>query len=485
MTPIDTIVAPATPPGRSALAIVRIDGPGATSLLAALTREAPPPVRHAALVKLFSVVSSQLSAASGDEPQTTDNRQPTTLPPDQLSAASGDEPQTTDNRQPTTLLDECIAVRYESPHSFTGNDLVELTLHGNPLLVTRVIEECVRLGARMAEPGEFTERAVLNGKMDLVQAESIADLINARTTLQAKLSLSNLEGTLSRKAAGVRQTLLEVISRLEAALDFSEEGYEFITRDEVRMRLESVLRELKSMAGTYERGRATVTGLSAVILGRPNAGKSTLLNRLVGSDRAIVTPIPGTTRDIVRETIEIGGLPVTLADTAGLRETQDVVEGLGVQRAREAAGAADIILYLVDGVEGMTPEDEAELAAHPNAEVVFTKADLNSQPPTADRQPLSISAVFDHGIDELLAKLDELVRQRYAAPEGALVNERQSQAVSEAIDALNAALASGELDEQMILVDLNRAANALGALMGAITREDVFAEIFGKFCIGK
>ena len=430
MIPIDTIVAPATPPGRSALAIVRIDGPRSNSILGDLSQSSLPPVRHAALTQLAGI-------------------------------------------------DECIAIRYEAPHSFTGNDLVELTLHGNPLLVERVIEECVRLGARMAEPGEFTERAVLNGKLDLVQAESIADLINARTELQAKLSLSNLEGTLSRKAAGVRQTLLEVISRLEAALDFAEEGYDFITRDEVRARLEDTLREVEAMADTYRRGRATRTGLSAVILGRPNAGKSTLLNRLVGSDRAIVTPIPGTTRDIVRETIEIGGLPVTLADTAGLRETTDLVEDLGIQRAREAARSADIILYLVDATVGLTAEDEGELSTLGNVEVVYTKADL------AEAPRVSISAVSDRGIDLLLSRLDELVRQRYAPPEGALVNERQRHAVAECAEALKAALASVELDEQMILVDLYRAANALGLLTGAITREDVLSEIFGKFCIGK
>ena len=457
MIPTDTIVAPATAPGRSALAIGRIDGPITSSILVSLTRSVPPPVRHATLVKLFSVVGCPLPVPSGEESQTTDNRQPTTA----------------------ESIDEAIAVRYEAPHSFTGNDLVELTLHGNPLLVGRVIEECVRLGARMAEPGEFTERAVLNGKMDLVQAESIADLINARTALQARLSLSNLEGTLSRKAGAVRQTLLEVISRLEAALDFSEEGYEFITRDEVRARVEAALREIAAVGETYRRGRATRAGLSAVIVGRPNAGKSTLLNRLVGSDRAIVTPIPGTTRDIVRETIEIGGLPVTLADTAGLRQSSDMVEGIGIERAREAARTADIILYLVDGTTGVTAEDEAELAGLENVELVYTKADL------AERTGLSISAVSDRGIDELLGRLDELVRDRYAAPEGALVNERQRQAVAECEEALRAALDSTALDEQMILVDLYRAASALGVLTGAITREDVLTEIFGKFCIGK
>ncbi len=443
MIELDTIVAPATPPGRSALAIVRIDGPKSNSILMSLSGGALPPVRHAALAHLHD-------------------------PP-------------TANRQPPTPIDECIAVRYEAPHSFTGNDLVELTLHGNPLLVERVIEACLALGARMAEPGEFTERAVLNGKLDLVQAESIADLINARTTLQARLSLSNLEGMLSRKAAAIRQTLLEVISRLEAALDFSEEGYEFITRPEVRARIDAALVDVAAMRETYRRGRATRAGLSAVILGRPNAGKSTLLNRLVGSDRAIVTPIPGTTRDIVRETIEIGGLPVTLADTAGLRESADLVEGIGIERAREAARTADIVLYLVDGVTGLTEEDRAELAGLTNVQLVYTKADL------ALREGLSISAVSDRGIDELFTKLDELVREVYVAPEGALVNERQRVAVAECEAGL---LAAGDaldqgLDEQMIVVDLTRSANALGVLTGVVTRDDVLAEIFGKFCIGK
>jgi len=427
---LDTIVAPATPLGRSALAIVRIDGPRANGILSSLASTLPP-VRHAALVRL--------------------------------------------------PFDECIAVRYEAPHSFTGNDLVELTLHGNPLLVEQVIATCVELGARMAEPGEFTERAVLNGKMDLVQAESIADLINARTALQAKLSLSNLEGVLSRKAGAIRQTLLEVISRLEAALDFTEEGYEFITCSEATARLSAALADASALADTYQRGRATTAGLNLVILGRPNAGKSTLLNRLVGSDRAIVTPIPGTTRDIVRETIEIGGLPVTLADTAGLRESADLVEGIGIERAREAARTADVILYLMDATAGVTPEDRAELDRFPDALIVWTKADL------ALRDGLSISAVTDRGIPELMSQLDELVRSRFASPEGALVNERQRQAVAECQAALRIALdslASG-VDEQMILVDLYRAANALGALTGAITRDDILSEIFGKFCIGK
>src|SRR5438067_3263457 len=431
-TSFDTIVAPATPLGRSALAIVRIDGPRSGDILAALSESlsgALPEPRIATLTQLRS-------------------------------------------------LDQCVAVRYAAPHSFTGNDLVELTLHGSPNVVERVIAAAVDLGARMAEPGEFTERAVLNGKIDLVQAESIADLINSRTALQAKLSLGNLQGALSRKAATVRESLLFVISRLEAALDFSEEGYEFIARDEARTRIANAIAETRALGETYRRGHATTTGLTTVILGRPNAGKSTLLNRLVGSDRAIVTPIPGTTRDIVRETIDVGGLPVSIADTAGLRATGDVVESIGVDRAREAARSADIVLYRVDASVGLTADDE--LASFPGAIVVYTKTDLAPAPRGA-------IGIHQDAIENLLAHLDDRVRENFAAPEGSLVNERQRVAVAECESALRAALASLDEghEEQVVLVDLYRAATSLGLLTGAITREDVFEEIFSKFCIGK
>jgi tRNA modification GTPase len=441
----DTIVAPATPMGRSALAIVRIDGPLSVRILRSLTGDdGKTEPRKAVLRRLYA------SPSAGSVAE---------------------------------LLDECVAVHFEAPQSFTGNDLVELTLHGNPLIVQQVISACIAHGARLAEPGEFTERAVLNGKIDLVQAESIADLINARTALQAKLSLSNLEGSLSRSAGSVRKTLLDVISRLEAALDFAEEGYEFIQREEARQLLAAARGEVEQMAESYRRGAATRRGLSAVILGRPNAGKSTLLNRLVGSERAIVTAVPGTTRDIVRETIEIGGLPVTLADTAGLRESGDLVEEIGIRRAREAASLADIVLYLVDASDGLSGEDTAELSRLNEPLLVYTKGDVAVGPPAE----LAISAVTGLGIAELLFRLDELVKKRFAAPEGALVNERQRLAVEECQSALSTAIDSleGGLEEQIVLVDLYRAANALGLLTGAITRDEVLGEIFGRFCIGK
>ena len=435
---LDTIVAPATPLGRSALAIVRIDGPRSGEILLRMTSSGLPDIRNAVRAHLKDI-------------------------------------------------DECIVVRYAAPHSFTGNDLVELTLHGNPLLVTRVIETAVSLGARIAEPGEFTERAVLNGKLDLIQAESIGNLINARTPLQAKLSLRNLEGSLSRAASSLRESLLFVISRLEAGLDFSEEGYEFITREDVRRRVELAVSQTTSLAETYRRGRASTAGLTLVILGLPNAGKSTLLNKLVGTDRAIVTPIPGTTRDIVSETIEMGGLPVAILDTAGLRPSGDVVEAIGIERARAAGRVADVILYLVDATAGLTDEDRRELAALEGKDVlvVYTKVDLTAAPP----ESMGISVTAGLGIDGLLARLDGLVRDRFAAPEGSavIVNERQRQAVVECEGSLRVAMASIDagMDEQIVLVDLYRASTALGLLVGVITNDDVFTEIFSKFCIGK
>jgi tRNA modification GTPase len=468
---LDTIVAPATPVGRSALAIVRIDGPRSAAILSALTRADAPEPRVATFTHLYA-------------------------PGETMDQA----------------IDECIAIRYAAPHSFTGNDLVELTLHGNPLLVERVLEAARELGARSAEPGEFTERAVLNGKLDLVQAESIADLINSRTSLQAKLSLANLDGTLSRTASSIRDSLLDVISRLEAALDFSDEGYEFISRDEARLKISEAIDACTALADTFRRGRATTRGLSLVILGAPNAGKSTLLNRLVGSERAIVTPIPGTTRDIVRETIEIGGLPVTIADTAGLRENADVVEEIGIERARRAAEEADVVLYLIDASRGADDRDHAEIVRF-SALPVYTKRDIAPHPafghplpadagrgPDAESvasgarsadegQSLSISAVTGEGIPQLLARLDAIVRDRFAAPEGSptVVNERQRAAVDACEASLRTALASldAAMDEQIILVDLYAASTALATLTGAITREDVFAKIFSSFCIGK
>jgi tRNA modification GTPase len=436
---LDTIVAPATPEGRSALAVVRIDGPRARLIAETLLGRTLSP-RHATFGHL----------TDGDE-----------------------------------SLDDAVVTWFQKPHSYTGNDLVEVSVHGGSFVVARVTRAARALGARIAEAGEFTERAVLNGKIDLVQAESIVDLIDARTSAQAKLSLRNMEGELSRRAEETRSRLLDVLARLEAALDFSEEGYEFIERAEAIRLVEELLEEVRALGATWERGRAVSRGLTAVILGRPNAGKSTLLNFLCGSDRAIVTEEPGTTRDLLRETVELGGLPVTFVDTAGIREGAGRVEGIGIERAREAARGADLVLYLVDASEGLLGVDRAELARLASPLLVWTKTDLASVP----EGELGVSIATREGVEELLETIDWIVKDRWAPPEGfaTIVSERQRGLIEECIEGLASACSAlrDGAGEEIVAVDLYRAANALGAMTGAIGRDDIYREIFSRFCIGK
>ncbi len=435
----DTIVAPATPDGRSAIAVVRLDGMESRQIVESLAGRALEPR-----------IATHVALSDAGDP-----------------------------------LDDAVVVFHQAPRSYTGNDLVEVSLHGSPLLVARLVRAAGRRGARIAEPGEFTERAVMNGKLDLVQAEAIVDLIASRTALQAKLSLRNLSGDLSLAADRLRVRLIDVISRLEAALDFSEEGYEFISRGEADTSIEAAIRETRALAATIARGRATNDGLTAVILGRPNAGKSTLLNFLCGTERAIVTPIPGTTRDLLRESVEIGGLPVTLVDTAGLRSDAELVEEIGIGRAREAASRAEIILYLVDAAEGLGDEDLRELSGLVDPVLVYTKVDLAAAPSDG----IGISVKGRLGLEELLERLDRLVRERYGPEEGTptIVNERQHAALAEANDALVASLETlrAGAREEIVVIDLYRAANSIGTLTGAISRDDIYREIFSRFCIGK
>lgn len=436
----DTIVAPATPVGRSALGLIRVDGPRAAEIAESL--------------------------AGGEIPQ----RHPAV----RILRHSGEH------------LDEAVLTLFRGPRSYTGNDVVEISHHGSPAVASSIVEACLALGARVAEPGEFTERAVLNGRMDLVQAEGVSALIESRTATQARLALGQVEGELSRAAERIRGTLLFLVSRLEGALDFADEGYEFISRSQADELIGSVSEELGRMLASFERGRATMEGLTMVLLGRPNAGKSTLLNALTGSDRAIVTDIPGTTRDLLREQIEIAGVPVTVIDTAGVRSTEDTIEGIGIERARRAAAAADIVIYLLDASQGRRLEDEIELSALQKARLaVWTKADL-ATPPSNE---LAISAATSGGIDPLLAALEGMVRDRWGVDERApvLVTQRQRAHIAAALEALEfarEALRNGS-SEEVVLVDLYRCTSELGVLVGAIRSDDVLAEIFSSFCIGK
>ena len=283
----------------------------------------------------------------------------------------------------------------------------------------------------------------------------------------------------------MRARLLDVIARMEAALDFAEDDYKFISSDEAGEILASCEESLQSLLDTYERGKATRLGLSAVILGQPNAGKSTLLNFFCGSERAIVTDIPGTTRDLLHETVEIGGLPVTFTDTAGLRSSTDVIEEIGMRRAREIAERADVVLYLVDSSRGLDATDRTELAALKDPLLLYTKADLAAAPVGSD----VVSVRAEIGLPALMSRLDSMVRERFAVPEASptLVNERQRNAIAETLAATtDAARAISEgSPEEIVLVDLYRAANAMGVLTGAISNDEILSEIFQKFCIGK
>lgn len=436
----DTIVAPATPSGRSALALVRIDGPSALPIVLELSSRPRLSPRRATLVT--------------------------------IRAGDG-------------VIDQGVATWFAAPASYTGNDLVELSVHGSTWIVEALVRACVEAGARLAEPGEFTERAVLNGRIDLTQAEGVVELIGARTSLQARLALSHLEGVLSRAGDELREKLLFVISRLEGALDFADEGYEFISRSDAEELLDGALGEIRLMLSTFSRGRAVAEGLTLVILGRPNAGKSTLLNALVGSDRAIVTDIPGTTRDLIREGIELAGVPVTVVDTAGIRETEDVVEVQGIDRARLAAARADLVLYLIDGSRGLTPEDEREISALSRPVLVWSKADLSA--PGGGAVP--VRAREHGGIELLLAELEGRIREEWVPEVGSptLANERQRVALEGAAESLDGALTSlrNGLSEEVVLVDLYRSASSLSLLVGGIGVDEVMGEIFSKFCIGK
>ncbi|MBW3563903.1 MAG: tRNA uridine-5-carboxymethylaminomethyl(34) synthesis GTPase MnmE [Acidobacteria bacterium] len=438
---IPTIVASATPRGRSsALAIVRISGPKAFEIalgLCSLERFEP---RRATVVRLRDALGP---------------------------------------------IDQAVVTAFEGPETYTGEDLVEFSTHGSEWVVERLIDAVVRRGARIAQPGEFTERAVANGRIDLVQAEAVGDLIASRTEMQARLSMANLEGRIGELSRSIRQDLVELESRLEAELDFADEGVEFIAAAEGIERLSRLEAKLEDLAGTHDRGRAIRRGVTVAILGRPNSGKSTLMNVICGEARSIVTEIPGTTRDVVSETVEIGGFAVRLLDTAGLRDSEDVVERIGVERARAAGVGADVVLYLIDSTVGKAGVDEEELSAlRMPAMVVYSKADLGQPPAGA----LAVSALEAGGLSGVIEALEVELRERFGGEdEGALVNERQREAVVRGAEAVGRAIAAwkGGDSVEYVASEVREASEALGELTGEITRAEVIRSIFASFCIGK
>jgi tRNA modification GTPase len=455
--PIDTIVAISTPPGRGGIGIVRLSGPQAAAVAAQLV-SLRHPLEHAR-ARLADVLDS--------------------------------------NGVDAGRIDEAVVTFFAAPHSYTSDDLVEIAAHGSPVVLHLLLRRALDVGARLAEPGEFTQRAFLSGKLDLTQAEAVRDLIEAQTLTQVRQAASQMGGALSRRVQPIKQALVELIALLEAGIDFAEDDVEVTPQSDIASRIEELALPLDALAASYARGRVVHDGLTLAIVGRPNAGKSSLFNRLIERDRAIVTSTPGTTRDLVTERISIDGIPIELVDTAGLRDAHEEVEQLGIARSREALADASLVLVVLDATQKLNDEERGLLAAvaeRPSV-VAINKCDLAAAAAfqidlsreAAAVVPLHTSAVTGEGIVELRERIVALATGGAAAEPGILTSVRHEQAIATTRAALgDAAHANRNLiPHEMILIDLYRALWALDSLTGQTTPDDILNLIFSKFCIGK
>ena len=389
-------------------------------------------------------------------------------------------------------LDLCMCTVSRAPHSYTGEDTAELQCHGSPAVLRAALDTLFALGARQARPGEFTKRAFLNGRMDLSGAEAVADIIDAETVEAAKNAAGQLGGAIARRIGGVYSSLADISSHYHVVLDYPDEDIEDFRLAEYRATIADALAQLERLHGSHESGRLMCSGIPAAIIGRPNAGKSSLLNAVLGYDRAIVTDIPGTTRDTIEERLMLGGRLLRLTDTAGLRSTGDRIEQLGVMRSREAVGRAQLVIALIDGSDSDDTGDGEIISlaeSAPHAIVALSKSDLGKpRKRIATALPtVEISAVTGEGLD----RLGELIGQMFPTPEvpagEILTNARQAEAVARAIEAMRAALEAldGGLTPDIVLTETEAAMSALGELTGATVCEDVTNRIFERFCVGK
>jgi tRNA modification GTPase len=469
----DTIVAISTPPGRGGIGIVRLSGPDAVSIASPMLR-LKAPLSHA---------QARFAEILDGSPKAGDGSNPCALSP---------EPSTV----PTAVIDEAIVTLFAAPNSYTGEDIVEIAAHGSPVVLEFLLRRAIERGARLAEPGEFTQRAFLSGRIDLTQAEAVRDLIDAQTLYQARVAASQLGGALSRRIQPTKDALIALIATLEAGIDFAEDDIDVMPNAEILNRIENIRAELAPVESSFAHGRIVHSGLTLAIVGRPNVGKSSLFNRLIERERAIVTATPGTTRDLVTEHVSIGGIPVRLIDTAGLREASDEAEAIGIQKSREALAEADLVLVVLDAASAFS-EGENQLVVELDGRqhiVVFNKIDLGSDQRTPEpiRSPaVRVSAKTGAGIAELREAILALVRgpggNNLNEQSGMITNLRQHQAISEAIQSLDAAARSTEqrIPHEMIMLDLYAALRNLDALTGQTTPDDILNLIFSSFCIGK
>ena len=395
-------------------------------------------------------------------------------------------------------IDEAVVTFFAAPNSYTAQDLVEVAAHGSPVVLDLLVRRAIALGARLAEPGEFTERAFLAGRLDLTQAEAVRDLIEAQTLTQVRQAARQMGGALSRRVAPVKQSLVDLIALLEAGIDFAEDDVDVTPGAEIARRTGELIPPLAALEVSFARGRIVHDGLSLAIVGRPNVGKSSLFNRLVERDRAIVTATPGTTRDLVTERISLDGIPLELVDTAGLRDTVEEVEQLGIARSREALADAELVLVVLDATEELNDEDRRLLAAVAErpALVAINKTDLASRqreengwlPADGIKLPVQrTSALTGEGIPELRERIVALATGGAASEPGMLTSLRHHQAIATALDALGSAQKANatSIPHEMILIDLYRALWALDSLTGQTTPDDILNLIFSTFCIGK
>lgn len=449
----DTIVAISTPPGRGGIGIVRLSGPQAVAIASPLIR-----LRH-------PLAAAQARFAEVIDPESN------------------------------ARFDEAVVTWFAAPHSYTGEDVVEIAAHSAPVILEFLVRACVERGARLALPGEFTERAFLSGRLDLTQAEAVRDLIEAQTLYQAKVASEQLDGALSRRIRPMKKNLVDLIAELEAGVDFAEDDIDVMPNAMILLRIAAVAEPLHELAAGFAYGRIVRDGFSLAIVGRPNAGKSSLFNRLVQRERAIVTATPGTTRDLVTERVSLGGIPIDLIDTAGMRDAADEAESIGIQKSHEAVADADVVLLVLDATAKELDAYETRLLqqfASRRAIVVSNKVDLlraNATPRYDIALPIySTSAITGEGIPTLQENILAMVRGTGAETEaGLMTNLRQQQAVTAAIEALIAARIAIEtqVPHEMLLLDLYNALRALDALTGETTAEDILNQIFSTFCIGK